>query len=61
MWQELGIALGLVLVIEGILYALAPDWMRRMLHMLLSQSTESIRISGIAAALLGVVIVWLVQ
>jgi len=61
MWHELGVAFGLILVIEGILYALAPDSMRRMLQVVFSQPTESIRMLGIAAALFGVIIVWLLK
>ena len=61
MLQELGVALGLVFVIEGILYAVAPNAMRRMLHRVLKQSEESIRITGIVAAGLGLVVIWLIQ
>jgi uncharacterized protein len=59
--HELEIALGLVFVIEGILYALAPNAMRRMLQRVLGQSEESIRITGIVAAGLGLVVIWLIQ
>ncbi len=61
MWQDLGVAFGLLLVIEGILYAIAPDWMRRALQAVLSQPTESVRITGLVAAFVGVVVVWLVK
>jgi len=61
MWQDIGVALGLVLAIEGILYAVAPDWMRRMLATVLSEPTETIRTVGIATAVVGAVIVWAVK
>ena len=54
-------ALGLALAIEGILYALFPDAMRKMMAQILSQPTVAIRTAGLLAAAIGVVIVWLVR
>jgi uncharacterized protein YjeT (DUF2065 family) len=54
-------ALGLALAIEGILYALFPDAMRKMMAQLLSQPPTVVRTSGLLAAAVGVVIVWLVR
>ncbi len=58
---DLWAALGLALAIEGILYALFPDGMRRMLSAVLGQPTALIRVVGLAAAALGVGVVWLVR
>lgn len=57
MWSDIGVALGLVLVIEGIIWAVAPGGMRRALAALMSQSDDAIRLSGIVAAVVGLVIV----
>ena len=54
-------ALGLVLVIEGVLYALFPGVVRRMLALLITQPPVAVRAAGLAGAALGVVIVWLVR
>jgi len=54
-------ALGLALAIEGILYALFPDAMRKMMAQLLSQPPTVVRTSGLLVAAVGVVIVWLVR
>ncbi len=54
-------ALGLVLVIEGVLYALFPDALRRMMALALAQPHGAVRAVGLAAAALGVAIVWLVR
>jgi uncharacterized protein YjeT (DUF2065 family) len=54
-------ALGLALAIEGILYALFPDAMRKMMAQLLLQPPMVVRTSGLLAAAVGVVIVWLVR
>ena len=61
MWIELGVALGLVLVIEGLLYAVAPNAMRRMLDQVLGQREETIRITGLVTAVVGLIIIWLLQ
>ena len=50
--QDFLVALALVAVIEGALYALFPDAMRRSLALVLSQPTERIRMIGLVAAIL---------
>jgi len=52
------LAIGLVLVIEGLVYALAPWLIDSMLEALRDMSLEQRRMSGLAALALGVVIVW---
>ena len=54
-------ALGLAIAIEGIVYALFPEAMKRMMAMVMVQPTGSIRGAGIGAAGAGVIILWLVQ
>jgi uncharacterized protein YjeT (DUF2065 family) len=55
------LALGLVLALEGSLYALFPQGMRQALAMALALPPEQLRWTGVVAALLGVGIVWLVR
>lgn len=59
--DDLLVGLALVIVIEGALYALFPDAMRRSVALVLSQPTERIRMIGLCAAILGVGLVWLVR
>ena len=54
-------ALGLAIAIEGIIYALFPEAMKRMMAIVMVQPTGSIRGAGIGAAVAGVIILWLVQ
>lgn len=61
MITELLVALGLVLVIEGLLYALVPGQLRAMAQLLQNFSDEQLRLGGASAIALGVVIVWLVK
>ncbi|WP_138379416.1 DUF2065 domain-containing protein [Luteithermobacter gelatinilyticus] len=56
--NDLLMALGLVLVIEGILYALFPEQMRRMMRAALELSEMSLRISGLVAVILGIGIIY---
>ena len=54
-------ALALVLVIEGLLYAVFPESMKRMVVTILSVPPATLRMAGLAAAVVGVGIVWLVR
>lgn len=61
MSDELFIAIGLVLVIEGALYALFPAAMKRMALSIERIPPSSLRSAGLLAATAGVGIVWLVR
>jgi len=61
MYLDLVIALALVLVIEGLIYALFPDAMKRMMVAALSMPSSSMRTAGLLAAIIGVGIVWLIR
>lgn len=54
-------ALALVLVIEGALYALFPAAMRRMIVQALALPEGTLRAAGVAAAVSGVAVVWLLR
>jgi len=56
--RELIIAIGLLLFIEGILYALFPSKMKNMLKIIEKLSINELRISGLLFALIGFFIVW---
>ena len=56
---ELIIAIGLLLFIEGALYALFPSKMKNMLKIIEKLPVNDLRISGILFALIGFFIVWL--
>ena len=59
--QELFLALGLILVIEGGLYAAFPAAMKKMISIVLQQPVESLRSAGLATATIGVGLVWVVS
>ncbi len=58
---DLLVALGLVMVIEGLLYALFPEGMKRMMQLLLTLPSEQVRSAGLVFAVIGVGIVWLLR
>lgn len=54
-------ALGLVLVLEGALYALFPDFMKRMAAQAQDLPGDTLRTVGVVAAGIGVALVWMVR
>jgi uncharacterized protein len=58
MMTELLWALGLVMVIEGLAYVLAPNLILEMLKVLSKYSTEHRRMVGAIIALIGALILW---
>ncbi len=59
--KDLGTALALVLVIKGVLYALFPDGMKRLVVQMLTVPAPMLRAVGLAAACIGVGAVWLMR
>lgn len=54
-------ALGLLLVLEGALYALFPEFMKRMAAQAQVIPRDTLRTVGVVAAGLGVALVWMVR
>lgn len=59
--DDLLTAVALVLVIEGGLYALFPEGMRRMMAQMQEIPENRLRAMGVIGAVLGVVGVWLLR
>ena len=59
--RELIIAFGLLLVIEGILFALFPSKMKNMLKKIDMIKEGQLRAGGLIFAIIGFVIVWLAK
>lgn len=59
--RDLWTALALVLVVEGILYALFPDGMKRLMAQMMTVPPSMLRLAGLAAACMGVGFVWLAR
>jgi uncharacterized protein YjeT (DUF2065 family) len=54
-------ALALVLVLEGVLWAVAPAGMKRAAVVALSMANQQLRAGGLIAAAFGVFLVWLMR
>ena len=59
--KELATAFGLLLVIEGLLYAIFPQSMKNMLIIIKDMSEQKLRTSGLIFAVLGFIIVWYIK
>lgn len=55
------VALGLVFVIEGVLFAAFPETAKRAVASVLETPDGVLRVIGLASALIGVVLVWLIR
>ena len=59
--SEVVVAVGLILALEGALYALFPDLMRRLAANVVQTPGDTLRIAGVVSAAAGVAFVWLVR
>ena len=59
--SDLWAALGLVLVLEGVAYALFPGKMQDMMRQIPEIPAQVLRLMGITAVAIGWLIVWLVR
>lgn len=55
------VALALVLVVEGMAYALFPDGIKKMMAAMQEMPAPTLRSFGMAAAITGMVILWLMR
>ena len=59
--SDFAVALGLLLVIEGVAYCLFPGPVRDMARRMQAMPDATMRAAGLAAAITGVLVVWLVR
>jgi uncharacterized protein len=60
-WPDLAAALGLLLVIEGILPFLSPRGIRRAFERLAAMDDQALRVAGAVSMLAGVAVLWLAR
>ena len=54
-------AFGLLLVIEGILYAIFPNTMKKIIGKMLNTENETLKWTGLFSAFIGLVLIWIVK
>jgi len=59
--SDLFTALALAVALEGIVYALFPDGMKRMMAIAMEQPSSTLRVAGLSLATLAVGLVWLIR
>ncbi|MDQ0326696.1 uncharacterized protein YjeT (DUF2065 family) [Rhodopseudomonas julia] len=59
--SDLFTAFGLVLALEGALYALFPDFMKRVAEQAVASPSDMLRTVGLVSAGFGVALVWLAR
>ena len=59
--KDLVVAIGLLLALEGALYAAAPGVMKRVMREAMAQPESVVRWVGFAALVAGVALVWLIR
>ena len=60
-WQDLFVALALMLVVEGILPFIKPQIWRKTMGRIASQPDDAVRMFGFISMLMGVVLLYLVR
>jgi uncharacterized protein YjeT (DUF2065 family) len=55
------IGVGILFVLEGLLFAASPSWMRRAMKSAVMTPDNILRMVGIASAIAGLVLIWLVR
>ena len=53
-------SIGLLLIIEGLLYAVFPNRMKSLINKMTEMPNDTLKWGGIASALLGLMIMWTV-
>ncbi|MBA5777769.1 DUF2065 domain-containing protein [Stappia sp. F7233] len=59
--SDFAVAVGLVLVIEGLFYALVPGAVKNFMRQAVLLPDQIMRMGGLAALFVGVFVVWLIR
>lgn len=55
------IGVGVLFVIEGLLFAAVPGWMRQAMKSVLTTPDSVLRAAGIGSAIIGLILIWLIR
>ncbi|MGP9811506.1 DUF2065 domain-containing protein [Rhodopseudomonas sp. NSM] len=60
-FADLLIGVGVLFVLEGLIFAASPSWMRRAMKSAMATPDNVLRVVGIASAVLGLILIWMVR
>jgi uncharacterized protein YjeT (DUF2065 family) len=55
------IGLGILFVLEGLMFAASPAWMRRAMKSAMETPENILRLVGIGSAVAGLILIWVVR
>jgi uncharacterized protein YjeT (DUF2065 family) len=55
------IGLGILFVLEGLLFAASPAWMRRAMKSAMAAPDNILRIAGLGSAVGGLILIWIMR
>lgn len=55
------IGLGILFVLEGLMFAASPEWMRKAMKSAMTTPDNILRAVGIGSALAGLILIWVVR
>jgi len=55
------IGLGILFVLEGLMFAAAPAWLKRAMKSALEAPDNVLRAAGIGSAVAGLILIWLIR
>lgn len=58
---DLLVGVGMLLVLEGLLFAASPLWMKRAIKNALAAPDTMLRVVGLVSAIVGLAMIWLVR
>lgn len=60
-FAELLIGLGILFVLEGLMFAASPNWMRKAMKSAIGTPDNILRAVGICSAVAGLVLIWVMR
>ena len=60
-FSDLLVGVGILLVVEGLLFAALPNWMREAMKSAILTPDNILRVVGIGSAVFGLLLIWLIR
>lgn len=60
-WHDFLVGLGMLLMLEGMLFAVSPNWMRKAMQSALASPDNVLRVVGLVSAVLGLALIWFIR